>query len=115
MAIKHAFTSAKDDGADTTLVRPSNWNADHTGVLIGTVAVDPPSIVKTTTANVDVTVNGLLTTDKVFVQCQSDFEHGLVCIAAYCSVNDTLRLRITNWTGSAIDGASRTWAYLAYA
>ena len=29
MSIKHAFTSAKDDGADTTLVRPSNWNAEH--------------------------------------------------------------------------------------
>lgn len=30
MAVKHAFTSAKSDGADATLVRPSNWNADHT-------------------------------------------------------------------------------------
>lgn len=34
MAIKHAFTSAKDDGADATLVRPSNWNAEHTGLTI---------------------------------------------------------------------------------
>ena len=31
MAIKHAFTSSKADGADTTLVRPANWNADHVG------------------------------------------------------------------------------------
>lgn len=30
MPIKHAFTSAKSDGADATLVRASNWNADHT-------------------------------------------------------------------------------------
>lgn len=29
MPIKHAFTSAKSDGADATLVRPSNWNANH--------------------------------------------------------------------------------------
>lgn len=28
--IKHAFTSAKGDGGDATLVRPSNWNAAHT-------------------------------------------------------------------------------------
>lgn len=28
-AIKHAFTSAKADGTDATVVRPSNWNADH--------------------------------------------------------------------------------------
>lgn len=29
MALRHAFTSPKADGGDTTLVRPSNWNADH--------------------------------------------------------------------------------------
>ena len=29
MSIKHAFVSAKADEADTTLVRPSNWNAEH--------------------------------------------------------------------------------------
>ena len=30
MAIKHAFVSAKPDPADTTIARPSDWNADHT-------------------------------------------------------------------------------------
>lgn len=30
MAIKHAFTSGKSDGADATLVQPSSWNANHT-------------------------------------------------------------------------------------
>ena len=29
MQVKHAFTSGKGDGPDSTLVRPSNWNADH--------------------------------------------------------------------------------------
>ena len=29
MPITHAFTSPKVDGADATLVRPSNWNAGH--------------------------------------------------------------------------------------
>lgn len=27
--IKHAFQSLKPDGTDSSLVRPSNWNADH--------------------------------------------------------------------------------------
>lgn len=27
--VKHAFVSAKADGADATLVRPLNWNAEH--------------------------------------------------------------------------------------
>lgn len=29
MGIEHAFVSAKADGADATLVRPVNWNANH--------------------------------------------------------------------------------------
>lgn len=29
MTIKHSFVSQKSDGSDDTLVRPSNWNADH--------------------------------------------------------------------------------------
>jgi hypothetical protein len=28
--VTHAFTSAKSDGGDATLVKPSNWNAVHT-------------------------------------------------------------------------------------
>ena len=34
MPIKHPFVSLKDDGADATKVRPSNWNADHTGTNV---------------------------------------------------------------------------------
>ncbi len=82
--------------------------------LQGTVSVDPPSIAKASTSNVAVSVSGLLTSHRVYVQCQSDLENGLVCIAAYCPANGTLRLRITNWSSAAINGAQRTWAYQAY-
>lgn len=30
ISIRHPFVSAKGDGGDATLVRPSNWNANHT-------------------------------------------------------------------------------------
>ena len=33
ISVKHAFTSAKADGTDSTLVQPSNWNAEHTITL----------------------------------------------------------------------------------
>ena len=82
--------------------------------LQGTVSVDPPSIAKASSANVDVSLAGLVTGHKVFVQCQSDLETGLVCVAAYCPVDGTLRFRIANWSSSAISGALRTWAYQAY-
>lgn len=35
VSLKHAFASAKSDGADTTLVQPSNWNAEHALTLSG--------------------------------------------------------------------------------
>lgn len=33
ISVKHAFTSPKTDGVDSTLVQPSNWNAQHTITL----------------------------------------------------------------------------------
>jgi len=30
MSVVHNFVSPKSDGGDATLVRPSNWNANHT-------------------------------------------------------------------------------------
>jgi len=32
--VRHAFASAKGDGADPTEVQPSNWNADHEGIIL---------------------------------------------------------------------------------
>ncbi len=37
MAVTHIFVSAKSDGGDATLVRPSNWNASHTGTIDDTM------------------------------------------------------------------------------
>ena len=38
VTVKHPFVSAVPDSADTSLVRPSNWNADHTIIGLGTAA-----------------------------------------------------------------------------
>ena len=40
VSLKHAFQSAVADGPNTSVVRPSNWNAEHdlvmaTGKLLG--------------------------------------------------------------------------------
>jgi hypothetical protein len=34
MAITHTFVSTKSDGGDSSLVKPSDWNGDHTGGVI---------------------------------------------------------------------------------
>jgi hypothetical protein len=33
ISFKHAFTNPKSDGGDATIVRPSNWNAEHTVLM----------------------------------------------------------------------------------
>jgi hypothetical protein len=43
MGINHAFTSAKADGADATLVRASDWNAAHVGNNLGLYNVKDPA------------------------------------------------------------------------
>lgn len=40
VTVSHAKTSAKADGADATLVQPSDWNAGHTVTGVTTVATD---------------------------------------------------------------------------
>lgn len=59
MPITHPFVSAIADGSDATLVRPSNWNADHT------IANDTITAVMMATGSVDVatnTITGILPT-----------------------------------------------------
>lgn len=43
MALKHAKVSAIADGGDTTLVRPSDWNADHTVDAAGLTVLNATS------------------------------------------------------------------------
>ena len=43
MPITHTFVSAKSDAGDATLLRPSDWNANHIGGLLAVVGYRPGS------------------------------------------------------------------------
>jgi hypothetical protein len=45
VAVKHAFTNPKSDGGDATVVRPSDWNASHTGVWVRRLTANAVSAV----------------------------------------------------------------------
>jgi hypothetical protein len=57
MAIKHAFTSEVADGADATLVQPSDWNADHT-IEDATIAEAKLTLSDNTTADASSSKHG---------------------------------------------------------
>lgn len=79
---------------------------------VAAVAVDPPSILANTTTNVDVVVGaGVKAGDFIDAQPPDALEHGLLCQGATAPVDGTIRLRISNFTAGAIDGASRLWNF----
>jgi hypothetical protein len=60
MPIRHIFVSQKQDGADPSVVRPSDWNADH--IVEAIVVSSPPPGGKAVT-NVYVNADGKLVID----------------------------------------------------
>jgi hypothetical protein len=59
VTVTHPFVSALPDGPDTTVVRPSNWNATHSisgvlDVVNGGTGTTTPSLV----AGTNVTISG---------------------------------------------------------
>lgn len=77
------------------------------------VAVDPPNILANATTNVDVAgVAGVKAGDFVDAQPPDTLENGLVLQGATVPVDGTIRLRISNVTAGAIDGASRNWNFM---
>lgn len=61
ITVKHAKTSTIPDGADTDLVRPSDWNADHTLTGLGTMAEQNANSVAITGGSINGTSLGATT------------------------------------------------------
>lgn len=55
LVVTHTLVSAIPDGADASLVQPSDWNADHT--IVGTLSTWSPTIAPTSGAFTTITLN----------------------------------------------------------
>lgn len=78
----------------------------------GSFSYDPASIAANSTGEGTVTISGLKTTDIVLVEVP-DLEDGLVFGGAWVSAANTLTIKLGNITAAAIDGAAKTWRYIA--
>ena len=81
------------------------------GIKHGTVSVSIPQIAPTTTTNVDAAVSGVVTTDRLLVECQEELSHGLVHIAAWVPLADTIRVRISNWSADTVSATTKVFAW----
>ena len=65
ITVKHSKVSTIPDDADTSLVRPSDWNADHTLVGLGTMAEQNANAVAITGGTINGTTIGATTPSTV--------------------------------------------------
>ena len=81
------------------------------GIKHGTVSVSIPDIGATSTSDVDAAVPGVLTADRLLVECQENLPSGLVPIAAWIPSTGTIRIRITNWTADTVSATTKVFAW----
>jgi hypothetical protein len=82
------------------------------GVKSGSVAIDPPSISANTRGTATATITGVAAGDIVILEPPAALETGLLYVGHYVSAANTVTVMLYNPTGSAVDGASRSWRYL---
>lgn len=101
---------------DTTVSKPK-WAAGPSTtsawkepaiILSATATLDFPSVAAGASQELTVTVTGAAVGDTVYLGAPAAIEAGLVW-NGYVSATNTVKVRVTNVTGSAIDPASATW------
>lgn len=85
------------------MARPKMVNP---GVVFAEVTINPPSVAANTALEVTQTINGLRVGYPVLVWAPN-LEANLILANAHCSAANTLKFRILNTTGEAIDPASQ--------
>lgn len=78
------------------------------------VAVDPANATAVTAVDTDVTVPGVKVGDLVIAIPPATLEAGLAPQTATVTAANTVRVRITNASAGAINGASLTWTFLVF-
>jgi hypothetical protein len=86
-----------------------------TGILAGTVSVNPPQINRLTTNTQTATVTGLTTNHKVIVTSATSMEAGIVVTAAWASAANTLSIEFSNCAfNQDIDPGAKDIQYFAW-
>jgi hypothetical protein len=104
-------TGAKvDDGSLTAADIAAPVGA---GSLVGSAAVDPPSLPADSCAIATATVTGIQPGDRVILNVDPTLENGLVAQAVPATGANTLDVRVCNTTDAGpIDGAAKTYSYI---
>lgn len=84
------------------------------GLLRATATLDFPSIAGSAESELTISVPGAEVGDPVSVGLPAAFPSGIAMNAAWVSAADTVRIRLRNVTGSAIDPASASYTVVVH-
>lgn len=81
--------------------------------LSGTVSINPASLAAGASADESVTISGVAVNDRVILNPPTaGLTAGLHITGVWVSAANTVKVRLYNSTGGAIDEAAGTWSYL---
>jgi hypothetical protein len=82
-------------------------------IILGTVSVNPASIGNAAIGETTVTISGAAVGDIVVMNPPAaGLTAGLGVLGAVVSATDTVKVRIVNNSGGAVDEAAATWSYV---
>lgn len=119
VSVKHAFTNPKSDGGDTTVVRPSDWNADHTVPVgangdISTQAFGDSANAGATSKLADAGHKHAMPTLGYGLSNNSTPAVGLTTASAYITATTSLSASTyADITGASVTLAAGTWLVIA--
>lgn len=84
-----------------------------TKIIKGTIAIDSASMLTLAGNVTTLTITGAAVGDSVVITPgTAGFEAGIICVGAYVSAADTVKVTMFNTTGGTIDPAALTCQYL---
>jgi len=86
---------------------------DISKIMLGTVSIDPASLAAGAEADTSVTITGAAVNSVVVISPPAaGLTSGIEICGAWVSAADTVKVRLRNNTGGAVDQAAATCAYL---
>lgn len=89
----------------------SNSSQAMTYIKSGTISVNPESVSANSSAETEVTISGAAVGDIVIMNVPASLEAGLAYSGVRVSAANTVQVRLSNITGSGVDGDARDWTY----
>jgi len=114
ISVADGITATKFTGPLIGTATTATNLAAATGILTGTLSIDPANIVKETASEQTFTLTGLTTNHKIVITSGTALGYGVIISAAWASALNTLSIEFQNFSNGAIDLPAKNIQYFAW-